>query len=72
MCLNSHNCYNSISVAVVYGSAAALKCNGYGLESWLAGHLHQGSVHWRGAWYVNVWDSVCWEGVYTEDAIFFN
>ena len=26
-------------------SAAALKCNGYGLESWLAGHLHKGSAH---------------------------
>ena len=28
-------------------SAAALKCNGYGLESWLAGHLNKGSVHWK-------------------------
>ena len=29
-------------------SAAALKCNDYGLESLLAGHLDKGSVHWRG------------------------
>ena len=29
-------------------SAPALKCNGYGLKSWLAGHLEKGSVHWRG------------------------
>ena len=28
-------------------SAPALKCNGYGLESWLAGHLEKDSVHWR-------------------------
>ena len=28
--------------------AAALKCNDYGLESLLAGHLAKGSVHWRG------------------------
>ena len=36
-------------------SAAALKCIGYGFESSLAGHLDKGSVHWRGARYVNVW-----------------
>ena len=41
MCLNSHICYNS-------GDAAALKCNGYGFESLLAGYLHKGCVHWRG------------------------
>ena len=29
-------------------SATALRCNGYGLESWLARHLKKGSVHWRG------------------------
>ena len=29
------------------GSAAALKCNGYGFESLLAGYLDKGSVHWR-------------------------
>ena len=29
-------------------SAPALKCNGYKLESWLAGHLEKGSVHWKG------------------------
>ena len=29
-------------------STVALKCNGYGLESWLAGHLEKGCVHWRG------------------------
>ena len=28
-------------------SAPALKCNDYQLESWLAGHLKKGSVHWR-------------------------
>ena len=39
-------------------SAAALKCNGYGLESLLPGHLEKGSVHWRGLWYVNVQGSV--------------
>ena len=26
-------------------SAPALKCNGYKLKSWLAGHLEKGSVH---------------------------
>ena len=26
----------------------ALKCNGWGLESWLAVHLEKGSVDWRG------------------------
>ena len=25
--------------------APVLKCNGYGLESWLAGQLEKGSVH---------------------------
>ena len=30
------------------GGAPALKCNGYGLESWLAGRLEKGSVHWSG------------------------
>ena len=30
-------------------SAPALKCSGYKLESWLAGHLEKGNVHWRGA-----------------------
>ena len=29
-------------------SVAALKCNDYRLESWLAGHLEKGRVHWRG------------------------
>ena len=29
-------------------SAPFLKCNGCGLESWLAGHLVKGNVHWRG------------------------
>ena len=29
-------------------SAAALKCNGCGLESLLAGHLDKGSVQWWG------------------------
>ena len=28
-------------------SAPALKCNGYKLESWLAGDLEKGSVDWR-------------------------
>ena len=28
-------------------SAAALKCNGYGLESSAAGHLDKDGVHWR-------------------------
>ena len=28
-------------------SAPALKCNGYGLESWLAGHLDKSIIHWR-------------------------
>ena len=27
---------------------SALKYNDYGLESWMAGHLQKGSVHWRG------------------------
>ena len=35
--------------------AAALKSSGYGLESLLARHLENGSLHWRGAWYVNFW-----------------
>ena len=34
-------CYNSASDAVALGYAAALKCYGYGLESWLAAHLEQ-------------------------------
>ena len=29
------------------GSAAALKCNDCKLESWLAGRIEKGSVHWR-------------------------
>ena len=29
-------------------SAIVLKCNGYGLEFWLAGHLGESSEHWRG------------------------
>ena len=29
-------------------SAAALKCNGYGLELLLAGYFEKGGVHWRG------------------------
>ena len=29
--------------------AAALNCNGYGFESWLADYLDKGSVYWRGA-----------------------
>ena len=59
------------------GRAAALKCNGY-KESWQAGHLDKGSVHCRGAWYVNVGDSVHWEDtvwgsvqVYTGGTKFF-
>ena len=43
-------------------SAAALKCNGYGLESLLTGYLDQGSVHRRDAQYVTVWGIVHWEG----------
>ena len=35
--------------------AALLKCNGHGLESWLAGHLDKRGVHLRGGQYVNVW-----------------
>ena len=40
-------------------SALVLKCNGCGLESWLAEHLKKDSVHWRerpGMW--NVWGGV--------------
>ena len=39
----------TIRAAVLWqvDSAAALKCNGYGLESSLAGHLDKGSVHWK-------------------------
>ena len=33
-------------------SAVALKCDDYGLESWLAGHLNHGSVHWEGVYHV--------------------
>ena len=29
-------------------SVAALQCNGYGLDSSLAGYLDKGSVHWKG------------------------
>ena len=29
-------------------SAPVLKCYGSELESWLAGHVEKGSVHWRG------------------------
>ena len=35
-------------------SAAALKYNGYRLESPLGGNFDKDSVHWRGPWYVNV------------------
>ena len=49
---------------MAWHSAAALKCNGYRLKSWLAGQLF-GSVHWRGNQYGNVWGSVPWEGVYS-------
>ena len=41
-------------------NAGVLKCNGYGLESLLEGHLDKVGVHWREAWYVNVQDSVRW------------
>ena len=51
--------------------APALKGNGSELESWLAGHLEKGCVHWRGARYINVWGSALWEEVQTGDAIFF-
>ena len=43
-------------------SAPALKYHGYRLQSWLAGHLEKGSVHWRvrpGTL------CVLWEGVYS-------
>ena len=48
-------------------SAAALKCNGSGLLSWLAGHFEKGSVRWRGPKYVNACGSVGlhWERVYS-------
>ena len=42
-------------------SAAAMKCNNYRLESSLAGHLDKSSVHWRGAQYENVENSVPWD-----------
>ena len=44
-------------------SAAALKCNGCGLESFLAGHFGKGSVHlgFEHVEYVNVRGSVHWE-----------
>ena len=44
-------------------NAGALHCNGFGLESLLAGHFDKDSVHWRGAWYVIVLGSVHWEKV---------
>ena len=40
-----------------------LECNGYGLQSLLAGHLKKDSVHWRGAQYENVHGRVHWKGV---------
>ena len=43
MRLYCHNCYNSAINTLAWHSAPALKCNGYGLESWLAGHLEKGS-----------------------------
>ena len=52
---NRHICYHSGSNV---DSAAALKCDVYGLKSLLAGYLVIGSVHWMGAQYVNVWESV--------------
>ena len=59
VCLSSHICSDSGSDTVVLvNSAAALKCNGYRLESLLAQHLNKGSEHRRGAWYVNVHGSV--------------
>ena len=45
--------------------APALKYNDDRLESWLAGHLEKGSVHWRQARYVNVHESAQWEEVYS-------
>ena len=39
-------------------STAALKCNGYGFKSSLAGHIDKGSEHCIGAQYVNVQESV--------------
>ena len=30
-------------------SAPALKYNGKGLASWMAGHLRKGNVHWKGS-----------------------
>ena len=57
----------SVSVAIIgaamsvtlwcMDSAAALKCNSYGLESLLAVHLGKGSVYLytrEGTWYVNM------------------
>ena len=41
------------------------------LESSQAGYLDKGSIHWRGAQYVNDWGSVHWEGVWTGQANFF-
>ena len=47
-------------------SAAALKCNGSELESWLVGHLREKQCTLEGqAQYVNVQGSVHWEGVHS-------
>ena len=54
--------------------AAALKCNGYRLESPLAEHLDKGIVKWRGSLVCEctgkcitgrkctVWESIHWDG----------
>ena len=53
-------------------SAAALKCNGYGLKSLLAGHLEKGSVHCRGIQYVNVGGSIQFGRVQSGGANFYH
>ena len=40
-------------------NAPALKCYSYELESWLAGHLENGNVHWRGRQGMSMYGVVC-------------
>ena len=50
---------------------AASKCNGYGLESLLAGYLDKGSLHCRDP-VCEFLGSVHWEGVKIGSANFFD